>query len=490
MSEQPRKFMSSETTGTFVTPVLVLVHGTGAAPEAGSDAENLPTEPRLGPHLTKRKWYEEGSQFETWLRERITPRHAGMSDDCEFIRFIWSGLNSETARNEAASELGTLIRKLAGEGRSIHFLAHSHGGNVVRRAIELTARSSAPPAAAIRSVSAFGTPFFHYSRVARLKGAAIAATILAVISGLIAWIYLTADTIKSENVQTLTIFGLLMLGGIAMYSLGGLLLTVYRLAPLRGSTAPHVAAKIDFCNIFTARDEAIGLLMSFNRSIVLMQRADFMQAWMNGPLGCGFGLTLLALLVGGTAATWERLGGTLGYLFADFWGFLITIFAVVASLLVGFVTAFLACGILGLILTLPVRLGAAIIDRMITARLRSMAYGADAGNGMVAVQTFPWEGTEHFARQMPPEIEAEIETHIGAKSTELWTRLRSGLAAGVPLLGQDLPRIVQEALTWDELSHTVYYQVEGFAELLAERLVGTGDWKMQVHRRGLERQIS
>ena len=490
MSERARKFLGPETTGSFVAPVLVLVHGTGAAPEAGCDAVDLPTELRLGKLSTERKWYQERSLFEAWLRGRIMHRHAGMPDDCEFIRFIWSGLNSEKARNEAASELATLIRKLADDGRSIHFLAHSHGGNVVRRAIELTARGSEPPAASIRSVSAFGTPFFHYSRIARLTEAAIAATMLAVVTGLIAWLHFTAVAIESENVETLIFYGLLMLGGVALYSLGGLLFTLHRLAPLRGNTAPRIAANIDFCNFFTARDEAIGLLMSFNRSIVLMQRADFIQVWMNGPLGCGVGLTVLTVLATIPGVTWDSLGGTLDYLFDGLWGFVITILAIVASLFVGLVTACLVAGVFVSMLTLPVRLGAAVMDQMITARLRKMAYGADAGNGMVAVQTFPWAGTEHCARQMPSEIEAEIEAHIGANSTELWARLRSGLAAGVPLLGQDLPRIVQQALTWEELSHTVYYHVEAFADLLAQRLIKTGDWQIRPHGGELERPLS
>jgi hypothetical protein len=477
MIDQQTNLLDAGTAGTAGAPVLIFVHGTGAAPDVEDEAEAPSLEPSRIELPAKPKWYQEGSQFESWLRERVTLRPAVAPDDGDCIRFIWSGLNSESARNEAASDLAALILKLAGDGRSIHFLAHSHGGNVVRRAIELTARGSAPPAASIRSVTTFGTPFFHYSLAARIIRAIIAATVLAVVTGLIAWLYVTTNAAESDDIQTLGFFGLLMLGGVLLYSLGSLFFTIFRLAPLSGDAAPSVAADIDFCNLFTARDEAIGLLMSFNRSIVLMQRADFIQVWMNGPLGCGLGLTVLVMLVAGTARIWEALGGNFDYLFDDLWSFVLTVLFMIISLVVGIVVSALVFTIFGLILTLPVRLGAAVMDNMVTARLRTMAFGADAGNGMVAVQTFPWAGTEHMARQIPPEIEEEIEAHISAKSTELWARLRAGLVAGVPLLGQDMPRIAQEALTWDELSHTVYYQVEAFADLIAQRLIGTGDWQ-------------
>ena len=480
MNEQPLCALDRSSGAEGSKPALILVHGTGAAPQDMPEGFGFAFDPSVGNVSDKPKWYQDGSQFDHWLRDRIECGYGPDGENAAFIRFIWSGLNSEKAREEAAAELASLTQSLVREGRCVHFLAHSHGGNVVRRAIELTATGREPAVANIKSVTAFGTPFFHYSKLARLWAVMVTTLVLAAMLGLLARLFQAIEGTKSEDLQTVGILALVMLGGVACYCLGALLVTLFRLSPGRKNTMPDRAKGIDFCNLFSAKDEAIGLLMSFNKPIVLMRRADFIQVWMNGPLGYGFFITLILLFVAAVAGFWEKIGGTFDYMTESVLGFVVTLIAAMLCLLIGAIVVLVLNGILLLALTLPVRLGATVIDHMITRRLKALAFGANAGNGLISVNTYPWAGAEYIARPMPASIETAIEAHIAGNSTELWARIRARLVSGVPLLGQDLPAIVQESLTWDELSHTVYYQIEAFADLIAERLIATGDWQARV----------
>ena len=51
-------------------------------------------------------------------------------------RFSWSGRNSGVARYKAAGELAELIRSVQDDYRAVSLVAHSHGGNIVRLALE------------------------------------------------------------------------------------------------------------------------------------------------------------------------------------------------------------------------------------------------------------------------------------------------------------------------------------------------------------------
>ncbi len=463
-------------------PLLFLVHGTGGSSAVGANEHASSTNSEDHLQIDEPRWWQDGSRFNQWLYDRIEVEQGGALDDTSVVRFVWSGLNSEKAREEAAVDLATLMRPLALEGHSIHLLAHSHGGNVVRRAIELSAHGREAFAMKIKSVTAFGTPFFHYSARARLFAAAFAFLIMAGIGSLTLLAVQTAKIAQSENLQIMLVVVCVMLGGSLFWVTISALIKMFRMAPFRQNRMPHLAAGIDFCNLYAGKDEAISLLMSFNEIIILMQRADFIQVWMKGPLGVGWLAVVALSFAGGVAGTWDALGGTFMGIFDGVWPFVVTIIAVAICIAVGLVGTLVLNAILMLILTVPIRLSALALDFLITKQLKKIAYGSDAGNGMVSVQLYPWENTEHYAQPLPRSIDDAIELHISERSGKLWANIRSGLSSGVPFSDQDLTTLVQRALTWDELSHTVYYQVEAFADLVANRLVETGDWRAKVPR--------
>jgi hypothetical protein len=83
----------------------------------------------------QRHWFETGSDFQINLSEALSVK--GLQ--AEFDYFEWSGENSILQRNTAAKALAELLRSQANRfpGRKKVVIAHSHGGNVMLRAISL-----------------------------------------------------------------------------------------------------------------------------------------------------------------------------------------------------------------------------------------------------------------------------------------------------------------------------------------------------------------
>lgn len=455
-------------------PVLIFVHGTGDTMADLAPAGDL----LAGEQVVPLKWWQIGSEFEGWLRSRLGTRGGAPLSEGAFLEFSWSGRNSERAREEAAKKLSTLSGELAESGCGLHYLAHSHGGNVVRRALELGARGKRPFIGSVRSVTAFGTPFFHYTISALMTPFLISAIALGPMLLIIGLLFRRLTLGLSEDMQTVVIYAALLMAGMALSTLFTFLTNAARLARYLPSSLRKFRDEIDFINFLTRRDEAISLLMSLNDHIVLMRRRIIGDEFHASPLGCGIQLSMLAIFLGVTVAIWSD-SSEIALALVESRSSL-DAFAIrgVISLVVGGLAAFFIGGILTLVIVLPLRAAGAFMDMMITARLKRIAFGSDAGNGLSSVDTCPWPGFEHVVRHVPAELEEQIERHIASNTTGLWGRLRLGLAPTTPLIQQDFPSVVAEALTWDELSHTVYYRVESFAELIANRLHATGDWTL------------
>src|SRR5215510_13269461 len=106
---------------------IILVHGTwgrGFFPKRRQVS-------LLSPN--KRWWFEEGSQFRTALDAALK----SASLDWPIRAFLWSGSNSVHARDRAARDLSKQLREdLKDPNATAVIIAHSHGGNVVLRALQ------------------------------------------------------------------------------------------------------------------------------------------------------------------------------------------------------------------------------------------------------------------------------------------------------------------------------------------------------------------
>ncbi len=112
------------------THYIVLVHGTWASPE-----HDKPSQFRCNPNGRK--------NFCSLLEEKLTGYGitGAVNRKTEKINseFLWSGDNDHIARITAAAELFEHIKKIEQQDSNarIHIVAHSHGGNVALKSLEL-----------------------------------------------------------------------------------------------------------------------------------------------------------------------------------------------------------------------------------------------------------------------------------------------------------------------------------------------------------------
>jgi hypothetical protein len=101
-------------------------------------------------------WFDDGSTFRKTLKDRLT----ALGVRSTITSYEWSGANSIIARADAAKGLATLLcesRKTYRDSKQI-IIAHSHGGNVVRRALDYL-----PPPHDVFVVT-MATPFVQINR--------------------------------------------------------------------------------------------------------------------------------------------------------------------------------------------------------------------------------------------------------------------------------------------------------------------------------------
>lgn len=121
---------------------IVTVHGTG-------DTADSPD---------GQKWFQRGSAFTERLRQKL----ASEGLDAEIEPVLWSGANSAAEREKGAEKLARELKGLSGKYDSVHVIGHSHGGNVANEAaVHLRwgmRRRGKEPFASLTTV---GTPFLN-----------------------------------------------------------------------------------------------------------------------------------------------------------------------------------------------------------------------------------------------------------------------------------------------------------------------------------------
>ena len=464
-------------------PILVFVHGTGDGPTIDDSAafDQLETlnavdwadlfdesGEQMRSWISGDRWWQVDGVLSARLGQRVVSKSGvSLMKDEMVLRFLWRGDNDEEVRNNAAHRLEQVLANLAHAERRVHILAHSHGGNVVRRALEL---GSANPRVcrSIVSITCFGTPFFRYATTA-IRTAFCLNLLMFVL--LIPFFWIAKHWIGKAAVVWLGIPVVLY-----FFIAGGRLLgSVFDLF-IDHRRCLHIQAEnIIWKNYCSARDEAVGLLSSFNTRIPLMQNAsDPGRSGSTRLQILAFGAIVVGLdVVTNTVQTsFKRLVGLpidahpeFSVLGAEAWATQLLSFGVAVAAAAAVVAGYLAAK----------RAAKAVVDQLVTLRLRSLAYGDEKGR-IVGVDTAPWPGHDRVTHALPADVEAALEAHIRLHTSGLWANLRTGLAPHQPLLAQNIAKVVLQTLTWNELAHTVYGRVESFSDLLACDLVETGDW--------------
>jgi hypothetical protein len=216
---------------------IIVVHGTFSAP----DCDGSSLKPRANRVI---KWYEPGGSFCTQLDECLTAQGkatrtwAHLPKDSDGF-FWWSGANTWYARSQAAGQLANYVRALVKQGWKCHFVAHSHGGNVLLDALNQLHWSDWTKNDALGDVFLLGTPIYGEMVDRRL----MILTALAIVASA-GWLY----------------------GGYANFSLTHLLLRDYWVLTLILGTVASVILLVRM---------VLGLLKHFQEVLVGIGRLQY-----------------------------------------------------------------------------------------------------------------------------------------------------------------------------------------------------------------------
>jgi|GEM_PF-1759741 len=122
---------------------IVTVHGTGDT----------------APSLDGAKWFQRGSKFTEDLKRRLEAQGI----EADIVPHLWSGANSAWDRERGANHLAARIRKLFQKYSGVHVIGHSHGGNVANDAAVLLkwGLRGGRKNERLDSLTTVGAPFFN-----------------------------------------------------------------------------------------------------------------------------------------------------------------------------------------------------------------------------------------------------------------------------------------------------------------------------------------
>jgi hypothetical protein len=141
---------------------IVTVHGTGDTAE--------------GPE--GQKWFQRGSAF----TERLTKRLASHGVVADVIPHLWSGANSAKGRELGSEKLAKVLKQTGKAYAGVHIVGHSHGGNVANDAATMMSWRRGKKKQKLDSITTVGTPFFKAELSASESLGGIIFLIISVIS--------------------------------------------------------------------------------------------------------------------------------------------------------------------------------------------------------------------------------------------------------------------------------------------------------------------
>ncbi|MGD9981715.1 MAG: esterase/lipase family protein [Hyphomonadaceae bacterium] len=168
---------------------IVTVHGTGDT-ATGPDGE---------------KWFQRGSQFSQRLQQNLSAQ--GLK--AEIVPHLWSGANSAWDRERGANKLAARLRGLYNKYDSIHVIGHSHGGNVANDAAVLLKWGLRRTAEREKfdSLTTVGTPFFNVKTGTPQRVAGVLFVIIAWASAIVFPLiasYLIFGLVTGESTMDMT----------------------------------------------------------------------------------------------------------------------------------------------------------------------------------------------------------------------------------------------------------------------------------------------
>ena len=439
---------------------VITVHGTGDT--ATSDD---------GP-----KWFQRTSTFTEQLKARLAVK--GFAAD--IVPLHWTGENSARAREDAADALADKVKSLQrAYGDQIHVVAHSHGGNVASEAAGHLRWGRRPGKERLASLTTVGTPFFKVRTGAAERAAAYAFLGLSLVCSLIFVISLIAVAILAADGDvtisdgSLPVISVICLAtAVALYYMTRLSFQGYRRV-----TRPVKQAETDDAvhAVWHPNDEAIAFLQKVEAMpIAPFARGAWWRQSRQGGITWGvravlvIGLLGLVLCIPGLASA-DQSGFLLGLAAAfdsadepEFAGFFILLLSPIA-----FVVVYALYRLLfGVAPDALVRPGA---NRAVESALKGMAFGRDGDERLSHVAT-----ASHTLPTAEVVLEGPLADRLQANAAGAATALIEKYRWSLFTVGSDtnaaLSDIAKDAMTWDSLIHTTYFDHQETAELIADHI--------------------
>ncbi|MBL8545721.1 MAG: hypothetical protein JNL81_04615 [Hyphomonadaceae bacterium] len=445
---------------------IVTVHGTGDTAESADGA----------------KWFQRGSQFS----QRLLQHLSAQGIDGEIVPHLWSGANSAWDRERGANTLAARLRGLYKRYDTIHVVGHSHGGNVANDAAVLLKWGLRRNAAREKfdSLTTVGTPFFNVrtgtpQRIAGVLFLVIAwasAVVFPLLAALLIWGALSGENLMDmgspQAELTATAIYILIVGPCTLFMLSMSRQGIRRI--LRPKTGGRTRTSI--FSIWHQNDEAIAFLQRVEElNLEPFPRGSLYR----GSRGAAIAFGVLAVLAIGLL---NPLLYSLGQ--ADVLGMMegiadddvasnIAVMAVVSLLLspaiftvVYFVYRFIVGGFVQ-------EVGArGSMNRFVGGVMRGVAMGRDGDQVLCNVS--PRSHTHSTQDQvLSGECAARMQEHANGAAGKLIDKYRWALFTVGGDNSASLTSLTTDAMTWDSLIHTTYFDQPEVAVAVGDHIART-----------------
>jgi len=439
---------------------VVTVHGTGDTAH-GPDGE---------------KWFQRGSAFS----ERLKRDLAAQGIESEIVPHLWSGANSAWERERGANRLAALIRRLRGRYAGVHIIGHSHGGNVANDAAVLLKWGLRRHAKNERfdSLITVGTPFFDvrtgwiqavagFLFLVIAWGSAVAFPLTA-----LAWLYeiFQGDAQQRGASFMLWLLYLAVIGPSVLFMLNMSRQGIRRiLRPRRGGKT-----KTQIFSLWHENDEAI----SFLQRVEELPLEPFPRGSLfRGSRGMAVSLGVLAVIAIALANP-IIYGSNL----ADFLHINTAIDPTTGQLEQATSANVIAASIIGVLLAPAIftafyilyrfvvggaqEIGArGSMNRFVAGVLRGVAYGRDGDQVLCNISP---QSHTHATEEHKITGECAVRMQAGAHDAagKLIDKYRWALFSVGGDSSASLTSLTTDAMTWDSLIHTTYFDQPEVAEVI------------------------
>lgn len=476
---------------------IITVHGTNAG----------------DPDDSGEQWWQLGSDFQQNLQRLI-------AQPIEFVPFHWSGANSEFDRRKAARDLLGLMNKRDRAGEEIGVIGHSHGGSVLMEALRVS-RLRRFPFGILRDRlkgnfkqlsfwATIGTPFINYNTLGFVRRGvralshlsvlfyfvvAMQVAVLTAIVGypMVVWFFFENNAganwggnwlqvaRRTEQLHQWWIIGTIGAAYLVaiLFSLHPLLRVTKiaaRLRTLRGGEkylkTIRDAFQSNWISLRDKSDEAINAL-----EIAQSAKTQLTPASFGGRVfSLGLGVAFATLVFAGFHAFHDYYFKHAASVFTDTSMQIHTLkdlFYFREGNFVGVGAIFFAYAYFGSVVLSPIgrwisKPLSRSIDGAISKFVRDKTLGVDLpGLAAPTVSVGPAEFDRAWAA-LPDDVSKAIHDYSNQFASDLLARARKALGFVHAGLGsEEILRQASDSITWRELIHTAYFDVDEFVKLLA-----------------------